>query len=385
MPSRWRIPLDLRMHSDAHQGAGRRRESIPGGIERLWYAAAEPSTDAVNDRIGELDFRRPSAPIVRSAKTLPVEVDRSEGCICVSIADVAVIIRTKDRPDFLARALQSVTSQSHTEWECVVVNDGGDPTPVNELIDALDSASRGRIRAVHSPETRGRWKSANAGVLQTSAPLIVLHDDDDSWHPEFLRRSIDYLAEHPQRAGVVSRIEIVWERRAGESFEETGRELFQPQLHDLLLSDALLFNRHVPIAYVYRRSLHEELGLYDESLPVVGDWAFNLKVLSRHPLPFLPGEPMAYWHQRVESAGADGNSVISSRGDHDRFDALIRDEALRAHASQQGLGLALYLTKFIDQRFVDVENGIRSEVAEASLLRRLERRFRRPRDRRGRA
>ena len=128
----------------------------------------------------------------------------------MSIADVAVIIRTKDRPDFLARALQSVTSQSHTEWECVVVNDGGDPTPVNELIDALDSASRGRIRAVHSPETRGRLKSANAGVLQTSAPLIVLHDDDDSWHPEFLRRSIDYLAEHPQRAGVVSRIEIVW-------------------------------------------------------------------------------------------------------------------------------------------------------------------------------
>ncbi len=285
----------------------------------------------------------------------------------MSAPRVAIVVRTKDRPEFLRRALTSISAQTMTAWECVIVNDGGAPAPVDDLVAALDDEIRSRVSVVHAPSSRGRWKSANAGVLATSAPLLVLHDDDDSWHPDFLLRATDYLAENPDRDGAVSRIEIVWESRGEDGgFVEDHREPFQAHLQDLLLSDALLFNRFVPIGFVYRRSLHEELGLYDERLPVIGDWAFILRVLSRGPLPFLEGAPLAYWHQRVGASGADGNSVIDAHGDHARYDALLRDEALREYVSTHDLGLVLYLTKFIDQRFVDVENGIRGEMREQS-------------------
>jgi glycosyltransferase involved in cell wall biosynthesis len=289
---------------------------------------------------------------------------------------VAIVVRTKDRPQFLERALASITGQTTSSWECVVVNDGGDPAVVDALISGVPEQDRDRFTVVHAPESRGRWKSANAGVLASRAPLVVLHDDDDSWHPRFLARAIEYLQAHPDRDGVVSRIEIVWEERSASGLVEVSREVFQPHLHDLLLSDALLFNRYVPIGFVYRRRLHEELGLYDDALPVVGDWAFNLKVLARGPLEFLGPEPLAYWHQRVSGAGVHGNSVNDARGDHEKFDALIRDEALRAHVAESGLGLVLYLTSFIDRRFVEVEAGIRREVADSQLDRRLRRRIR---------
>ncbi|MGL4255264.1 MAG: glycosyltransferase family 2 protein [Microbacterium sp.] len=291
-------------------------------------------------------------------------------------AEVAIVVRTKDRPDFLARALASITSQTFGSWHGVVVNDGGDAAPVEALIAGLGAADRARFSVVHSPASRGRWVSANAGVLATTAPLLVLHDDDDSWHPEFLQRAVEYLHENPDRGGVVSRIEIRWERRRNGGFEVTSREVFQPRLSAPTLGDTLLFNRFVPIAFVYRRALHEELGLYDDSLPVVGDWAFNLRVLTHGPLEYLADQPYAYWHQRVDATGADGNSVIDSRGAHAATDARIRDEALREYAQREGLGLALYLTKFIDQRFVDVENGIRSDLQRWSLIRRIERRVR---------
>ena len=48
---------------------------------------------------------------------------------------------------------------------------------------------------------------------------------------------------------------------------------------------------------------------------------------------------------------------------HEKYDARIRDEALRAYVAENGLGLVLYLTSFIDRRFVEVEAGIRSEIA----------------------
>lgn len=297
---------------------------------------------------------------------------------------VAVVVRTKDRPDLLRRALASISGQGMTEWECVVVNDGGDASAVDAVVDELPVEHRSRVRAMHHPESRGRWVSANAGVLATSAPFLVLHDDDDSWHPEFLSRAVEYLEAAPGRGGVVSRIEILWEKREGDGFRVTRREMFQPQLSAPTLADTLLYNRFVPIAFVYRRRLHEELGLYDDSLPVVGDWAFNLKVLARGPLAYLGDEPYAYWHQREGVEGSHGNSVIGSRGDHAKYDALIRDEALRQYVDANGMGLVLYLTKFIDQRFVDVENGIRDEVARASennlsFGRRIERRLRRRR------
>lgn len=299
-------------------------------------------------------------------------------------AVVAVVVRTKDRPDLLRRALSSITGQRLTEWECVIVNDGGDASAVDAVVERLPAEYRARVRAIHHQDSRGRWVSANAGVLATSAPLLVLHDDDDSWHPEFLNRAVEYLKAAPERGGVVSRIEILWETREDDGFRVTRREMFQPQLSAPTLSDTLLYNRFVPIAFVYRRQLHEELGLYDDALPVVGDWAFNLKVLARGPLDYLGDEPYAYWHQREGVEGSHGNSVIGSRGDHAKYDALIRDEALRQYVDANGMGLLLYLTKFIDQRFVDIETGIRDEIARASennlsFARRLERRIRRRR------
>ncbi|MFT4263741.1 MAG: glycosyltransferase family A protein [Nocardioides sp.] len=283
------------------------------------------------------------------------------------MATVGIVVRTKDRPHFLQRALRSITGQTYADWQAFIVNDGGDPAGVREVVETLDPANRARVTIIDHPTSLGRWSSANAGVTAGDTTYLVLHDDDDSWAPAFLETSVAYLDAHPLAPGVVSRVEIVWEERAeapdgGIAFVETGREVFQEHLHDPLLGSTLLFNRFVPIGFLYRRALHDEVGLYDESLAVVGDWEFNLRVMSRWALTWLDGPPLAFWHQRPAAGGADGNSVIGSEGAHEKYDALVRDAALRQYAGEHGLGLVLYLTKFIDQRFVDVENGLRRDI-----------------------
>lgn len=295
---------------------------------------------------------------------------------------VAVVVRTKNRPRFLDRALRSIAGQTMTDWECVVVNDGGDPAGVDEMIARVPEEHRDKVRVLHRQTSHGRWASANAGVSLTSAPYLVLHDDDDSWHPEFLERAAAYLDREGnlQRGGVVSRIEIVWERVDGGDYVELGREPFQPDLTAPTLGDTMLFNRFVPIGFLYRRAMHDELGVYDERLPVVGDWDFTMKVLARGPLEYLDDGPFAYWHQRPGHAGIDGNSVISAGSEHRKYDAELRDAALREYVREYGPGLPLYLTKFIDQRFVEVEQGLRREIERYSLpertLRILKRTFR---------
>ena len=154
-----------------------------------------------------------------------VSEDRQTGCEDPPMTDaaVAVVVRTKDRPDFLRRALDSITGQTLTDWECVIVNDGGKPEPVDAAIARLPSEHAARITVIHSPSSRGRWVSANVGVLRDdprpcSRCTTTMTRGTRSSSPG----PCEYLNDHPDRNGVVSRIEIRWERRAGDGLR--GRE-----------------------------------------------------------------------------------------------------------------------------------------------------------------
>lgn len=295
---------------------------------------------------------------------------------------VSIVMRTQDRPLFLTRALRSVSRQTLEDWELIIVNDGGDPAMVRTLTADLADERPGRIHVIDNLAPTGRWTAANAGVSAATGEFLILHDDDDSWSPEFLARAVAYLDAHPDRNGVVSRIEIIWERRDGDALVEESRERFLPDSIAPLLMDQQQFNRFVPISFLYRRSLHDEIGLYDESLPVIGDWVFNTRVLERGPLEYLDDEPLAFWHQRPSSVGADSNSVIGARNDHDLHDALLRDAAFRAYIDANGTGEVLY----IEWRLKELERSLRAEMQSLShhatspvtvALRRLWRRIRR--------
>ena len=149
---------------------------------------------------------------------------------------------------------------------------------------------------------------------------------------------------------------------------------------------------------LYRRSVHDEIGYYQEDLPAVGDWQFYLRLAVSHRIGFLDGEPFAFWHQRREEGGSLGNSVIIRADDHRRFDLLVRDEALREHVRQNGLGGLLYMTRFVDTEIGHlhgrvIHNGeeilrlmreqndrigaLEAAISDASMVSLLRRRYRR--------
>ncbi|MDZ8201563.1 glycosyltransferase [Microbacterium sp. SSW1-59] len=275
---------------------------------------------------------------------------------------VSIVTRTKDRPLFLTRALRSIASQSFADWEVVIVNDGGARAAVDRAL-ADSGIDTSKVAVIDHPTATGRWPAANAGVRATSGEFLILHDDDDSWAPAFLDAAVEYLDAHPDRLGVVSRIQIVWERRVGDDIQPIGEEQFLPNSLAPLLMDQLQFNRFIPIAFLYRRTAHDLVGPYDESVPVVGDWLFNTQILLRGPLDYLGPTPLVFWHQRPSASGVDGNSVIEARDDHALHDALVRDQALRGSIDRDGPGLPLYLTAYVDRRLRETEDIVRTEVA----------------------
>ena len=279
---------------------------------------------------------------------------------------VDIVIRTKNRPLLLARALDDVLAQEFTDWHLYVVQDGDDPAPTQALIDERDFA--GRVTLVVLAESQGMPAASNRGIEAGTGEFIAIHDDDDTWHPQFLARTIAHLRATDDLA-VAVRTEIVWETT---SLQETGREMFHPAMLEPTYFDLLRFNHMVPIGIVFRRSAYEDLGPFDERCEVVDDWVFNLSLARAGGYGFLGDEPLAFWHQRPDAHGDAGNTVIDKQHLHIRDDRRVRDRALREYVDEHGPGGLLYLAKYIDERTGDLHTRLdRIEAQEEEILRLL--------------
>ena len=87
-------------------------------------------------------------------------------------ATVTVVVRTRNRPAMLTRALASIASQSFDDYEVVIVNDAGDEAEVREIVKKQKSAVRSKITIVNErglERPRGRARVGPGGVTQ---PLL---------------------------------------------------------------------------------------------------------------------------------------------------------------------------------------------------------------------
>ncbi len=240
---------------------------------------------------------------------------------------VAVITRTKDRPLLLRRAARSVARQKFRDFEWVVVNDGGDR---GEVEDALEPARQHEvdIHLVHRRESTGMEAASNAGLAASKSEYIAIHDDDDTWHSSFLERTVSFLESDPLFVGVICHTEEVREEIKGRSIVEKSRRPMNAEVHDIHISELFYRNLFPPISLLYRRKAIEAIGTYDERLPVLGDWDFNLRLILHGEIAVIE-ETLAYYHVRKSRHHAP-NSIHDTPYLHKRYEAVIRNRLIRA-------------------------------------------------------
>jgi glycosyltransferase involved in cell wall biosynthesis len=110
---------------------------------------------------------------------------------------VSVVVSTHNRPERLARLLDSLRAQALAtdSFEVVVVDDGSGPATQAAL--AEQSARPGlRLRTLRSP-TKGPAPARNAGWRTAQATLIAFTDDDCVADPRWLAEALAAAGRHP--------------------------------------------------------------------------------------------------------------------------------------------------------------------------------------------
>lgn len=191
------------------------------------------------------------------------------------MASVSVIIPTWNREKVIEKALKSVYSQSRPADEVIVIDDGS-----TDNTQAIIEAQFPQTRYIYQ-KNRGVSAARNRGISKAKGEWIAFLDSDDEWLPTKLESQLNKLAEQPDHK--ICHTEEVWIRN--------GKRVNQMDKH--AKSGGWIFQKCLPLcamspsSIIIHRSIFEQLGDFDETLPACEDYDLWLRVTAQHPVLFI--------------------------------------------------------------------------------------------------
>jgi glycosyltransferase involved in cell wall biosynthesis len=191
---------------------------------------------------------------------------------------ISVVIPTFNRQTLITRALDSVLAQSHQADEIIIVDDGSTDNTVTVIHNHYPNI------ILLSQENKGVSTARNLGIKHAKGEWIALLDSDDEWRPDKLEKQLAILTDnHDYR---ICHTNETWIRHGVrvnpmKKHRKYGGYIFQYCLPLCVIS---------PSSVIIHRSVFDQIGLFDESLPACEDYDLWLRICARYSVLYLEEE-----------------------------------------------------------------------------------------------
>jgi len=186
---------------------------------------------------------------------------------------ISVIICTYNRANLLPRAILSVQKQTLQPLEIIVIDDGS----TDNTIQVLKNFKK--IRVI-SKKNSGISSARNLGIKLSCGKYIAFLDDDDEWHEDKLKLQ---MSLHEANNISFSHTNEIW--------IHNNKEIKQKKHHKK--PDGWSFYENIdfckisPSTVMIKKSIFDEIGLFDEELEVCEDFDMWLRILKFYPIKLL--------------------------------------------------------------------------------------------------
>lgn len=214
---------------------------------------------------------------------------------------VSVIIPTRNRANMVREAVDSVLAQKGAPFELIVVDDGSEDETLS-LLAAYGDA----VRILRRERPGGVSAARNAGIMAARGEWIAFLDSDDLWLPGKLRAQLDYFQDQPDMR--LCQTDEIWihkgrHRNPKRYHAKPSGWCFEHLLERCLVS---------PSAVMMHRTVFDDVGLFDETLPACEDYDMWLRIGYRYPIGLVP-KPL------VIKRGGHGDQLSATVPALDRF------------------------------------------------------------------
>ncbi|ALF56202.1 glycosyl transferase family A [Nostoc piscinale CENA21] len=209
---------------------------------------------------------------------------------------ISVIIPTYNSEKTIKTTVDSVFSQSFTDFELIVINDGS----TDSTLDIVSQIQDSRLK-VFSFENAGGNVSRNRGLQQAVGEFVSFLDADDVWTSGKLVSQLEALQDN-----IDAKVAYSWTDYIDENgkFLVSGSHItVNGDVYERLLVSNFLENGSNPL--IYREALIE-LGGFDESLSAAQDWDMWLRLAAKYSFICVPKVQILY---RVSANSLSSNLV----------------------------------------------------------------------------
>lgn len=202
---------------------------------------------------------------------------------------VSVCIPAYNSCEFITQTIESVLKQTLQDFELIICDDASSDG-TRQMIRQFNDP---RIRLVENPKnlgTEGNWNLVNS---LATAPYIKLLCGDDVLYPDCLEQQVKVL-DDPANASVV----MVCSSR--DIIDAAGRKVFSNRgITDRsgIMPAAQVVRRLVrsgtnpigePLTTMYRKSISDRVGRFDNSIPYCIDIDYWMRLLEHGSLYIIP-------------------------------------------------------------------------------------------------
>lgn len=213
---------------------------------------------------------------------------------------VSVVIPTYNRAHVLSRALRSVATQTYTDYEVLVVDDGS--TDATEgVVAGFTQQLPDRVKYIKVDRNRGAAAARNRGVRAARGTYVALLDADDEWRPMKLEKQVAHFATVPPEVGLITTRYVLFDR-SGRRRSENPPHPKEGDISDSMVDFIEGTEEIVGIfsTLMFRRFVFERVGGLDEALPCWEDADFYFRAARQFHFRFLP-EALTLKHESADS------------------------------------------------------------------------------------
>jgi len=204
---------------------------------------------------------------------------------------ISVVMCVLNGEKYLAQSVDSILSQTYTDFEFIIVDDGStDSTP--EILRAYERQDP-RIKILTNSVNKGIGYSRNRGIAETRGEYIANMDADDWCLPERFARQLSFLEKRPEIAvlgtACIMVDEISKRQNRWENPDLPGRVRW-----------ALLFNCPVmnSSAMIRKSRLPQSFQVYKQEFSPAEDYELWARIAETDKIANL-SESLCYyrWHE----------------------------------------------------------------------------------------
>jgi glycosyltransferase involved in cell wall biosynthesis len=210
---------------------------------------------------------------------------------------ISIVCPSYNHERFVGKFIESVLSQTRTDWELIIADDNSSDNNVGEIEKYTDS----RIRLVRHSWNMGINAGLNDGIGLAKGEYIVFCASDDMLYPEHLETVSKILDERPQVGAVACLLTAVDEKGDLSDYLKNWTKPPTEDRYWALRQMFLYYNVFLSPGMTVRTSLLKALLPLSMSEVMLQDRALWVKILQKANVR-LTKKPLVYYRRMSEGA-----------------------------------------------------------------------------------